>query len=250
MADEWLALKKTKRKPRIAELYKEKLELYIKPTFGDRRISSIKSREVQKWIQGFETEGYSSTTIKLIYTIFGAIIRYALQHEMIIKNPLNGIELPSIVKRVECVLEPEEAKKVLDAARQTEGGILPAFLLWTGCRPGEGCAVQWKDINWENGTVEIRRNVMRLHGGWQFGTPKTASCIRTVKLPRDFLDWLKQHRADQLERRLQKGSIWQDYDLVFPNEIGDPVPETHYRRLWKQILRAAGLEEKAKIMRA
>jgi integrase len=246
--DEWLTSKK--RKSRTQEIYRETFGYYIKPKWGETRISAITAREVQKWINGVR-EKYGAGTTRLAFAVFRSAIRYALGHEMLLKNPLSLVEIPPKKKRKANVLEPAEALKVLDACRAEPGGIFCAFLLWAGTRPNEAAALQWKDVDWERGAVTIRRNVVRLRGGkWEFADPKTTDSVRSFTLPASFMAWLKEHRQNQLEQRMRLGRNWADYDLVFPNEVGEPVPDATFRGQWKRILAKAGMTAERMKMRA
>ena len=69
---------------------------------------------------------------------------------MLSKSPLTGVEIPKKEKRKANVLEPEEALKVLEVCRTEPGGIFAAFLLWAGTA---NRGLQWKDVNWEKGSV-------------------------------------------------------------------------------------------------
>src|SRR5262249_51532263 len=237
--DEWLDSKK--RKPRTREIYRETYPYYIKPTFENAAISSINSRAVQKWVSGLVNEDYDSDNVRLAFAVLRGAIRYALDHEMLLKNPLAAVEVLKKEKRKANVLEPEEAVKVLDACRAEPGGIFCAFLLWAGTRPNEAAGLQWKDVDWERGSVRICRNVVRLRGAWEFDTKKTDAGIRSFTLPASFMAWLKEHRQAQLEQRMRLGRDWADYDLVFPNEVGDPLQPNVYRALWKRVLTRAGM---------
>jgi integrase len=246
--DEWLDSKK--RKARTMELYRDMYKYYIAPTFADAPISSITSRAAQKWVSGLTNDGYDSDTVRLAFGVFRSAIRYALDHEMLLKNPLAAVEVPKKEKRKANVLEPHEALKVLDACRTEPGGIFCAFLLWAGTRPNEAAGLQWKDVNWEKGSVEIRRNLVRLHGNkWEFDTTKTGA-VRSFTLPASFMSWLKEHRQSQLEQRMRIGRNWADYDLVFANEVGEPLTPSAYRFLWKKVLLRAGVSEERAKMRA
>jgi len=139
---------------------------YIKPTFENAAISSINSRAVQKWVSSLVNEDYDSDAVRLAFAVFRGAVRYALDHEMLLKNPLAAVEVPKKEKRKANVSEPDEAVKVLDACRQEPGGIFAAFLLWAGTRPNEAAGLQWKDVDWERGAVAIRRNIVRLRGAW------------------------------------------------------------------------------------
>ena len=75
----------------------------------------------------------------------------------------------------------------------------------------EAAGLQWKDVNWEKGSVEIRRNLVRLKGGaWEFNEPKTEAGVRSFTLPASFMAWLKERRQTQLEQRMRFGRDWAD----------------------------------------
>jgi integrase len=53
---------------------------------------------------------------------------------------------------------------------------------------------------------------------------------------------LKGHRARQIEERLQLGSLWEDWGLVFPNRSGKPMNADYlYHRGFKPLLEKAEL---------
>jgi integrase len=247
--NEWMDSKK--RAPRTEEIYRDIFKYHIEKSFGAARISSITSRDVQKWVNGMVSDDYSSATVRLAYGALRSAIKYALDHEMMLKNPLRAIALPKKEKRKANVLEPDEALKVLEVCRVEPGGIFAAFLLWAGCRPNEATGLQWKDVDWEKGSVDLQRNIVRLHGNrWEFGDMKTEGSKRSFTLPASFMAWLKEHRQAQLQERLRLGRDWADYDIVFANEVGEPLTPSAYRFLWKKILAKAGLPEERTKMRA
>src|SRR5262245_47043395 len=157
--NEWLDGKKKKRKKRTVEIYQNNFKYYIKKTFASARISSITSRDVQKWVNGLVDEDYDSDTIHMAYSAFRGPIQYALDHGMLLKSPIQGVELPKKEKRKANVLEPEEALKVLEAFCVELMGIFVEFLLWSGTRSNEAVALQWKDVDWEKGSIQIRCNI-------------------------------------------------------------------------------------------
>ena len=128
---------------------------------------------------------------------------------MLLKSAVAGVKLPKKEKRKANVLEPEEALKVLEVCRAEPMGIYAAFLLWAGTQPNKARALQWQDVNWEKGSIQIRRNVARLDNGksWEFDDTKTEAGNRSFTLPVSFMAWLKEHRQAQLEQRIRMGAI-------------------------------------------
>jgi integrase len=92
----------------------------------------------------------------------------------------------------------------------------------------------------EKGTAIVRRALITHRtGGWHFNEPKTKQSRRTIPLPISLLKELKAHRRRQGEERLKLGSIWQDFDLVFPSEVGTPLNPSRCTTVFKRILKRA-----------
>ena len=53
---------------------------------------------------------------------------------------------------------------------------------------------------------------------------------------------LRTHRVQQLESRLQLGSLWTDYGLVFPGIRGLPLDPPAFSRSWKTLVAKAGFQ--------
>ncbi|MBO0719200.1 MAG: site-specific integrase [Blastocatellia bacterium] len=256
--EEWLGVKVGKRTQKTIETYRDYYDYYVKVKFGALKISTITSREIQKWVIDMVEAEYAAETIQLAYTCLRAPIRYALIHDMLRKDPTRGVEIPGKSKRKANVLLPEEAAKALKASRDYPGGAFAAFLIWSGARPNEAGALKWQDIDWTNGgkndgkgRITIQRNLVRMRngGGWQFEEPKTEAGIRSFTMPAEFMEQLRTHRTAQLEHRMKLGEDWEDHDLVFPEESGAPIERHTYRRIWAGVLKTACLSEERQKMR-
>ncbi len=119
-------------------------------------------------------------------------MRAAQDEGLIRKNPCSKIRLRSVATHEQRVLNAHELALVRNAIEQEND--LPSLLgLYLGMRLGEICALKWSDIDWEQGTLTVRRTVQRvakLHGdvtgGKTFlmvGSPKTTHSYRTIPLP-------------------------------------------------------------------
>ena len=98
-------------------------------------------------------------------------------------------------------------------------------------------ALHWSDVDLEVGTLRINR---ALSDG-EFGTLKTPRSRRTIELSYTARATLRTHRKRQLEERMQKAGLWQGYGLVFPSSVGTPLSHRNVVRLFKALLKRAGL---------
>lgn len=89
----------------------------------------------------------------------------------------------------------------------------------------------------------IRRTVKeRQGGGFYFSTPKTAKSNRPIDPAPDTIAALKAHRWDQLEAKLKIRDVYRESDLIFANEIGDPLLISNVRRrFFDPLVTDAGL---------
>ena len=128
-----------------------------------------------------------------------------------------------------------------------KGGRLEALLtlaVATGMRRGEILALRWSDIDFGEGSLQVRHTVNR---AGKYGilehAPKTEKSKRRIMLPRFVLDVLKKQRDHQDQLRLQAGSTWQDLNLVFSTDAGNFVEGTDLNRRFKRLLKEAGLPD-------
>ena len=93
-----------------------------------------------------------------------------------------------------------------------------------GMRQGELCGLDWKDIDFENQIMYIRRSSLYLPKKGVFTDEgKTDSSERVIKLPQVAVNTLKVYKKWQNEERLRMGDKWQDTDRIFTSLLGSPM---------------------------
>lgn len=240
--DEWLAMKAHTIRPRSLEIYRENAERHIRPALGGFKLSAISAADVDSFYRGLTEKGLSGKTVSLIHTILTNVFRIAIKKDILRKSPMPAVDPPRVVSKEMHAMTADQARAILAAADQGPEGCAFAFLLGTGCRPGEAQGLKWADVNFEAGTVTIQRNLVRLDGArWEMGEPKTAKGRRTIPLPAGLLKRLADHRRRQAEARLKTGPGWAGLDLVFCNAIGEPHRADYLSTEWKRALDRAGL---------
>lgn len=98
------------------------------------------------------------------------------------------------------------------------------FILFSYMRRGELFGIEWKDIDFENGYLNIVRTSQYI-GNKTLITkePKTKSSRRTMKISNDIIKMLKVYQAWQTEQRFKVGSEWRDTDRLFTQWNGLPM---------------------------
>ncbi len=136
-------------------------------------------------------------------------------------------------------MTPTEVAALLSAATRDRLEALYVAAVHTGLRRGELLGLKWTDVDLDAGTLSVQRS---LDKDGTFNPPKRKNSRRTITLTARAAEALRDHRARQNEERLRLGSLWEDRNLVFPNQVEKPMnADNLYHRGFKPLLQKAGL---------
>ncbi|MGW2147185.1 site-specific integrase [Nonomuraea bangladeshensis] len=129
----------------------------------------------------------------------------------------------------------------LDVAAQHRLYALFHLIAFRGLRRGEGCGVRWEDLDTDERTLDVAKQLVQI--GWSFeeGEPKTESSDGVIALDTGTVSVLKEHRARQNEERLEWGEDWTDSGRVFTHEDGMELHPAWVSELFSQLAYEAGL---------
>jgi integrase len=212
---------------------------HLKPLIGNRTLDSLSKGDIQQLrnrIAGGDTkttrkgrlrgkikvtggEGTATRTIRL----FSSILSYAVDMELIERNPALGIRLPPSGQRHR-YLTPDELRRLGEileqpAASATAGtaATILRLLLLTGARRGEIEGLKWSEVDFNFGMLRKK-------------TSKTGA--KVIPLARVAVEILEEQR-----RWVDRSQLW-----VFPAARGD----AHFDGLnkeWFRIRKLAGIED-------
>jgi hypothetical protein len=80
------------------ESYESLLAKYIRPSLGKKSLVGIRCLEVQSVCQQMSDRGLSPRTVQGTHWVLNAAFRQALQWEMVLEVPTEGLKLPRIRK--------------------------------------------------------------------------------------------------------------------------------------------------------
>jgi integrase len=111
----------------------------------------------------------------------------------------------------------------------------------TGMRRGEVLGLTWLALDLEAGKLRVDQQLLPTAGGVTFGPPKSKRSRREVALDAETVEALRSHRDAQLLERDFAGDAYEDHDLVFADELGQPIYPTKLTRAFKRHRKAAGV---------
>ncbi|WP_066640163.1 site-specific integrase [Desulfolucanica intricata] len=112
------------------------------------------------------------------------------------------------------------------------------MLAVTGIRLGEVLGLQWHDVDFENGTITIKRAVDCRNR--YIKETKTTESVRTLLLDTETLAVLTVHKEQQIKKG--NASLLKEDTLMFPASDGRPLIEGAIRKTMNRVLKKAGLE--------
>jgi len=243
--DRWLKHKSTGRKarPRTIRNYEWLLNNYVKSVLGDKPIAEITEMDIQDCYNRLQERGIGAKTIRNLHKVLEPALERAVSWKLLPENPAEHVELPVWDREEARYLTPEQARAFRAAAQQDKWYVAFLLALETGARPNEYLALRWTDVDWEHCTVRINRSLYwPPGGGFEFTKPKTQKSVRTVTVSALAIEALRHHRRTQLEQRMEQGTDYQDYGLIFATEEGSPLLWRNLgRRHLKPLLTVAGV---------
>jgi len=242
LLEKWLIIKKTSVRPNTYEQYFQIARQHINPRLGEILLRDLKPHQVQDLYTQKLAEGTSPRTTRLIHSVLHAALNYALKHGRVVRNVSDFVDLPKVPRKEMKTLDDYEVRLLLDVAEDTRLQTLFWIAVTTGMRMGEIAGLKWGDLDWKTGNIHIQRQVQRRKGeGLVFSPPKSASGIRTIKLGKKTIEYLREHRNRQHTERMNAGENWQSHDLIFSTPIGTPLDNSNVNKVYKQCLKKAGL---------
>jgi integrase len=235
VAEDWLRSKLDRRPSHVSDL-RTRLDKHLMPRFGTRRLNTITVAELEDLRDDLRDRGYAPMTINQVLRIASSIFRLAIKRGQCAANPLDRVDRAYRAAREikpgdngaddevgpDNILDPDEVRRLLDAAQSGLERTLFLTAFVTGARQGELLALRWSDLELpkeDSGKMAIRRGLSwaRVMGEEirpRYFPPKTKSGRRVIQIPKEVVAALKRWK-------LQCPKSGED--LVFPMPDGGPL---------------------------
>jgi integrase len=221
--------------------YESYLKNHIIPELGHIKLGDLTPQDVQRFLNSRARAGRSPRTVQYLRAILQSALAEAAIWGYIERNSASLAKPPKMERREVSVLSAAEAKRLIESTADDRLGNLFAIALYTGLRQGELLGLRWPDIDLAQGTLHVRKALQKQDREAKFIEPKTERSRRRLSLPATAVSILalQQERVDAMRRHA--GSAWQDWDLVFPSQLGTPLDGSNVTHHLQHKLAEAGL---------
>ncbi len=234
-------------------VYRTVWNRHVEPSLGGVAVGDVSEADAERLVNRVAKQSGAGAA-KTTRTVLLGVMERARKARAVAVNPVRGSDRPTTARRPEAkrdkdrALSKEERSALL--AQSGDTADLVAFMLGTGARLGEACAVTWQALDLDVGTVRIDATVTRDAHGRSVRTSgtKTAAGRRDVTLPRWLTERLverssyggSEQRANARTGRVARAAV--DPVLVFPSPRGGGVRDLRATdREIRRVLDAEGL---------
>lgn len=175
------------------------------------------------------TEPLSNTSILAYHRFIHVVLAQAEREMLVPYNAADKATPPQKEKSEVGTFQTSELVAIRDAAAKEpiKWQMLIHLLMITGCRRGEIVGLKWDRVNWTENAIRIDTTLLYTPERGVYESTTKTGAERTIKLPKETMDLLRQYRVWQLETRLACGDRWIDTPYVFTGECGGTMaPDT------------------------
>lgn len=237
---------------KTTEAYYSDISKYITDYFSGSVLQDITPLQIQEYLHHLrdvhfkkKKKAMSQKYLQHQYGTLKNIFGYAERNNLLVKNPMNGVEAPKLKKKKVDALTAEQASiffsKLVDCPIDLQ--CLLHVLITTGLRRGECIGLKWKDVDEKNSILHIERGVAyTAKTGVVISTPKTQSSIRDIPLMPSTLSMLQQYKTKF--KKEHPATIIKDAFIFHRNDdIFQPIDPNAVTRRVKRFMRSAGLPD-------
>jgi len=218
----------------------EVTRLHVIPLLGDMKLKDLTPNHLRRLYREKLDSGLSPRSVNHIHCTLNKALNEAVRWRIIPVNVCGLVNPPRCPDEEMKVLTSKQVGRLLEISKGDRFEALYYLAVTTGMRRGELLALKWEDVNFNRGTVQVKRSLSRIRGGLIFVSPKSAKGRRNIALTTGVIEALRKHRVIQDEERSREN--WQENGLVFPTTVGTPLyPHLVVQRSFKKLLRKAGL---------
>lgn len=207
LATEWLKIMQPQIKESSYIKYRNLLQSYIIPRYGNQNISDIKANDLQRFAAellscgGAKGAGLSAKTVADTISVMRSLMKHASRKGIHLQCTGKEIIVKQTPHKLK-VLSSSEQIKLIEYIRNnlSERNLGIMICLFTGLRIGEICALKWEDISFSEKTLLVHQTMQRIQNEGKekpktkiiISSPKSICSVRTIPLTDELLTIIKQ----------------------------------------------------------
>lgn len=245
--ERWWDIHHGRLSPTTAARYRQLIDHYLLPRWGDTRINAIDVSEVAMWFQHLQRDPVSRrknpkplapATVRQLRAVFRRAMKDAVRWGWLDTNPLDRTDSISVPRRRIEAAPPAKVLGMVQAAAKAD----PALMVWshvaatTGMRRSELAGLRWRDVDLAAGQVAVVQAIVQTGRQLHLKGTKTDR-HRELRLDEATLEVLRTHRARAEEDAARAMVDLVDDALVWSNtpDGAKPVSPDGMTQAWRRL---------------
>lgn len=246
---EWLEIAKGRLAHATYGAYQGLLKSTIVPYFRKKKLTlrELEARHLQMFYSEMLRRVTPNTVIHY-HAVIHSALKYAVKTDMLIQNVADKVDRPRKNSFQPVFLSADEMQKMFEALRGTKLELPVLVAAFYGLRRGEVVGLKWDAIDFEQGTISVKRTVTStiIDGKYQEfeqQSAKTKSSLRTLPLIGSFREYFMQVKeAQELNKQVCGNCYNYEYDgFVFVDELGERMRVEYLTNAFPKFLESHGL---------
>lgn len=214
--------------------YRTIIDKHLKPSLGAFKLRSLTPIMIQEYVNKKFASGLKKATLKNIMSVLSASLRYAVvPAQLLVSSPAEYMKYPKLksdraeVNRV--IISNEDFNRMIERFEKGNPFRYALFIgYYTGLRIGEVYGLTWNDVNIEEKTLSVNKQIIKRDSAWYFGDTKTPASVRKIQIGDTLIRELKEYKKLQAENELKYG---EHFTKIYKKEEKDEKGNTIYRLL-------------------
>ena len=159
MIEQYLSHLQVERRvsPHTLDGYRRDLEALVAWATGD--VAGLKETDIRAFVAAEHRRGLSPKSLQRRLSAVRSFYQWLLKHGHVAANPATGIRAPKAPRKLPQVLDPDEAKVLVEVPTDAPLGLRDRAMLElfysSGLRLSELCALRWRDLHLDEGLVTV-----------------------------------------------------------------------------------------------
>jgi len=234
----WVENKYSDDQSNTQRFYRNAIKNHIIPALGNIKASSLTTKSIESLLRDMAARQLGAGTIRGVKASLSAAFNDAVRLGDLTRNPVKNVKMPDIQAKPTKPLPRNDWERIyLEAVKDPHMHARIEVAGMLGLRPGEALGLKWKDLNLQESSLNVVRQVQRIKGKGLVIKAVKQKKERTLAISDTTIQILLTHKRYQA---LQKAAWTEDLDLLFPNSLGKPKDEKADRNAFKRLLKNAG----------
>lgn len=248
---QWLDTVRVRVKATTYGSYESMVKQNIEPYFRSRgyTLRGLEARHIQQFYSEKLRQVKANSVIHY-HAVIHQALKYAMKTDLVTQNVAMKVDRPKKNDFQPVFLDAEEMQRLFEIVKGTRLELPVLVAAFYGLRRGEVVGLKWDAIDFERGTLTVKRTVTSISVDgktkiYEQESAKTKSSLRTLPLVGTFREYFSEVKAAQEVNKKVCGNCYNyKYDgYVFVDEMGELMNPNYLTNYFPEYIQKHGMKK-------